>query len=178
MSLPDRYQQAEQMSRPMKVRTPDELMSLCIPVPESGCWIWYDTDNLWKGYARVTHMGKQHRAHRLMYTLTRGPIPDGLELDHLCRVRCCINPYHLEPVTSHVNNLRGVKFRSSPSHCRNGHPLTTETAVMDYRGSRCCLVCRKGKWKRSYQRQKVQGRAKARWQKYKASRLALTGPVA
>lgn len=74
-------------------------------VPELGdCWIWCGKMNR-NGYGRLIN-GKM--AHREMYeVVTGGPIPEGHLLDHLCRVRGCINPYHTEPVTHSVNTLRG-----------------------------------------------------------------------
>jgi hypothetical protein len=72
-----------------------------------GCWEWrgyVETD----GYGRVWIDGAYHQAHRVMYELLVGPIPEGLEPDHLCRNRTCVNPGHLEPVTPAVNQQRGA----------------------------------------------------------------------
>ena len=75
-------------------------------VTESGCWIW--TGALSKnGYGNVHIRPKNMVAHKAVYLLLRGPVPEGLDLDHLCRVRCCVNPYHLEPVTRFINLQRG-----------------------------------------------------------------------
>lgn len=68
------------------------------------CWIWKGSRSH-KGYGTVTRQGKTFQAHRLMWIQMRGPIPDGLQLDHLCVVRSCINPNHLEPVTP-LENVR------------------------------------------------------------------------
>jgi HNH endonuclease/NUMOD3 motif len=85
----------------------DWLFERAQPVPFSGCWLWVRSLNT-SGYAQ-TRIGKKHRVvHRVAYELKHGPVPDGLELDHLCRVRCCINPDHVEPVTRKVNALRGI----------------------------------------------------------------------
>src|SRR5438874_924042 len=74
------------------------------PEPTSGCWIW--TSILGKaGYGLFWLDGRFTNAHRVSYLLKHGSIPDGKELDHLCRVRCCVNPQHLEPV-SHKENVR------------------------------------------------------------------------
>lgn len=74
--------------------------------PEKGCWIWMlDSEISPKGYARSNFFGRQQAVHRVSYLVYVGPIPDGLEIDHLCRVRRCCNPEHLEAVT-HAENLR------------------------------------------------------------------------
>ena len=73
--------------------------------PNSGCWIWLGRCNE-KDYA---YIGKGTRAARLFYENAKGPIPHGLTVDHLCRIRCCVNPYHLELVTQTENRRRGVR---------------------------------------------------------------------
>ena len=88
-------------------------MFLFEPEPNTGCWIWTGA-TLNEGYGKigVGRRGEGHRlAHRIMYELLRGPIPDGKELDHLCRFPRCINPWHLEPVTRSENQLRGYAAR-------------------------------------------------------------------
>ena len=85
----------------------ERLERYSIPEPNSGCLLWtakIDRD----GYPRVWLDGKIRGAHRVVYELKNGPIPDGLQIDHLCRVRCCINPDHLEAVTPKANTNRGV----------------------------------------------------------------------
>jgi hypothetical protein len=76
-----------------------------------------------KGYGHIGVDGKTRIVHRVAYELLVGPIPDGLEIDHRCRVRDCINVAHLEPV-SHVENVR--RRRDNPDHCAQGHPFTEE----------------------------------------------------
>lgn len=77
------------------------------PVPFSGCWLWAGS-LAGSGYARFMLNKKMVAAHRVAYELKHGPIPDGLQMDHLCRVRCCINPDHVEPVTASTNVKRGL----------------------------------------------------------------------
>lgn len=75
-------------------------------VPFCTSWLWTGELNR-NDYGRLSVMGERLMAHRLSYERHVGPIPEGLILDHTCRVRSCINPAHLEPVTVQVNTLRG-----------------------------------------------------------------------
>ena len=68
------------------------------------CWLWSGTT--WNGYGRLKHRGQRRLAHRLVYELLVGPIPDGLSLDHLCAIKTCVNPDHLQPVTLPENAVR------------------------------------------------------------------------
>jgi hypothetical protein len=81
------------------------------------CWLWTGAKHE-KGYGLLKVAGQMHRAHRFVYELLVGPIPEGLSLDHLCRVRNCVNPNHLEPVTTGENIRRGLRgaLRKSPPH--------------------------------------------------------------
>lgn len=91
-------------------------VKLRYPVPqyvedENGCWVWQRVRDR-HGYGR-THResGKTALAHRVYYERLVGPIPDGLQLDHLCRNHACVNPEHLEPVTNRENVIRGIEAR-------------------------------------------------------------------
>jgi hypothetical protein len=84
--------------------------------------------------------GTVHLAHRLYYEITKGAIPAGLELDHKCRVRCCVNPDHLEPVT-HTENMRRAS-KNLVTHCPVGHPYSGPNLYVRPNGGRECLTCR------------------------------------
>ena len=86
--------------------------------PELGpCWIWQGAPKQ-EGYGQLYHEGRQQYAHRLSYQWSVGPIPDGLHIDHLCRVRICVNPAHLEPVVPVENTMRGDLPRLTSERCR------------------------------------------------------------
>ena len=78
-----------------------------IECPETGCWLWQRAIKP-EGYGYLTYKGKTTYAHRLYYERKYGPIPDGMEIDHLCRNRACVNPNHLEAVSRAQNTQRGI----------------------------------------------------------------------
>lgn len=94
------------------------------PCAISGCWLWVGAQ-LPNGYGSVGVIGRgdiSQLAHRYVYTQLVGVIPDGLHIDHRCRVRCCVNPLHLEAVTRQVNNERAAKVKSANcTQCPQGH---------------------------------------------------------
>lgn len=119
------------------------FMAKVAPVPECGCWLWEGECN--RGYGIVYIKERKYRAHRVSYRLHKGPIPPGLTLDHLCRVRCCVNPDHLEAVDCKENVLRGAGVtaqNSRKTHCSRGHELTPETTRLGSRKrGRDCRLC-------------------------------------
>lgn len=98
-----------------------------VRVPESGCWVWVKAVNS-LGYGRITTNSIVENAHRASYKAFVGEIPNGLEIDHLCKVRCCVNPDHLEAVTRYENMRRSSvwQYRKNKSHCQRGHELTND----------------------------------------------------
>jgi hypothetical protein len=117
------------------------------------CWLW--TRALWRnGYGKVKVNGRVTYAHRFLYELCVGPIPKGLELDHLCRNHACVNPEHLEPVTPTVNNRRGLRGVLKAT-CAQGHAWIEENIyVRPNDGVRKCHICQLECNRRAYQRRK------------------------
>lgn len=103
-------------------------------IDEHGCWLWTSRLFTQTGYSCITVLMDDGRwsptvAHRAMYMALVGPIPDGLHIDHLCRVRACVNPDHLEPVTQRENTMRGENQTARQvlqTACIHGHPFTEE----------------------------------------------------
>lgn len=126
----------------------ESIWNRIIPEPNSGCWLWIgSTGKL--GYGKLTVAGRSKSAHRCIY-LIYYDIADGLELDHLCKVRCCVNPAHLEPVT-HVENVRRgdislyrEKARmtaKNKTHCKNRHLLDENNTYINSNGCKLCRIC-------------------------------------
>ena len=106
------------------------------------CWIW--TAALDDGYGQFWYDGRMVRAHRFAYELVIGPIPDGLEPDHLCENTACVNPDHLEPVTHQENMLRGnnpVAKNAAKTRCNLGHLLSGSNLYIHPNGGRRCREC-------------------------------------
>ena len=128
----------------MDSRLPEGVRNRLEPVTESGCWIWTGP-SLPSGYGTLSVKRKSRYVHRFTYEAIVGPIPNGLEIDHLCRVRCCANPSHLEPVTHKVNTLRGQApsaINARLTHCPAGHPYDDENTYKDGLKYRHCKICR------------------------------------
>lgn len=107
------------------------------------CWHWIAYIHP-SGYGMFRRDGRMNVAHRVAYELIVGEIPDGLVLDHLCRVRHCVNPAHLEPVTEAENILRGISvsaINNRKTHCIRGHELTPENCYSKRSGVRQCRKC-------------------------------------
>lgn len=105
---------------------------------QTGCWEWQrmkDRD----GYGLIKVGGQRRGAHRISFEEHVGPIPKGLQIDHLCRVRNCVNPEHLEPVTPGENTRRSPW--NSPLQCRRGHARTELNTYITPGGTRACRDC-------------------------------------
>lgn len=112
----------------------------------NGCWTWVGSRNQY-GYGQFAFAGRHGKlvlAHRHYFRMAKGPIPDGMNLDHLCRNRDCVNPDHLEVVTVRENLRRGATRMAanlSKTHCPHGHPYSGANLKIDRRGWRKCLTC-------------------------------------
>lgn len=121
-----------------------------LKLADSGCWEWQGSLSP-DGYG-LTTFGRKVRTsvHRAVYQAMRGPIPDNLVCDHLCRNRRCANPDHIEPVTNAENLRRGegglvvraiAAANAAKTHCKRGHPLSGDNLRLPYRGNRMCRTC-------------------------------------
>lgn len=118
----------------------------------AGCWVWTACLNSY-GYGQFAATGRQVQAHRFSYELLIGAIPHGLDIDHLCRNRACVNPAHLEPVTRRVNLLRGetiVAECAAKTECPVGHVYDDANTRIDRRGARRCRACHREREMRRY----------------------------
>jgi len=123
------------------------------------CWLWLAAKS--DGYGKISTAAPRRtlRAHRVAYELLVGPVPDGLQLDHLCRNRACCNPAHMEPVTRRENLVRGEGFAAkcaAATHCPHGHPYDEENTYRCRKG-RHCRACKRRRDREYYWRRKAEG---------------------
>jgi HNH endonuclease len=122
------------------------------------CWLWTGkvTPN---GYGSFRGAGSRETgAHRWSYEFFRAEIPAGLQLDHLCRVTRCVNPWHLEPVTARVNTMRAeavIAENARKTHCVHGHPFDPANTYVASDGHRSCRTCQAAAERRYRTRQAV-----------------------
>jgi hypothetical protein len=166
---------------PMKDATshPDYARFMAKVQPDAaGCWIWTASRHPVSGYGRIKmggHRGKHVPAHRVAYEMFVGPIPEGLVLDHLCRVRPCVNPAHLEPVTGAENTARGKagKHLSDRTHCPQGHAYDEQNTYPEPGGGRGCRACRSEARRRHRDRNVDSERARMRDSYHRTKRLSI-----
>jgi len=115
-----------------------------VEVTADGCWLWRAAHDR-NGYGEFSFRDKRDViAYRIAYKSLIGPVPPGLELDHLCCVPACVNPSHLEAVTHRINILRGnspTAKHSRATHCVKGHPYDLLNTHYRRNGSRLCRIC-------------------------------------
>lgn len=132
--------------------TPLERFCRKVIKQPSGCWEWLGGDN-GHGYGLFWYGNRLVKAARFAYEQTHGIIPDGLQLDHLCRNHKCVNPQHLEPVTGSMNTKRGLlplisgingrNYQLSKTHCPKGHPYDLSNTYLTVEGWRVCRICKR-----------------------------------
>jgi hypothetical protein len=122
--------------------------------PDLGrCWLWTGSGN-GRGYGQIGEGNRNLYAHRVAYELAIGPIPIGKQIDHLCRVRNCVNPAHLEAVTQKENVERGTTGevnaarQLAQTHCKRGHPFDAANTYIAPNGQRLCKTCRRWRARR------------------------------
>lgn len=132
------------VERKKRLPLKERFLEKISPEPNSGCWLW--TARVDKhGYGRIrTNERIGAAAHRVSYEIFVGDIRPGLEIDHRCRVRCCVNPLHLEAVEPIVNWQRGYSppaINARKTHCPRGHELKVGNLRHSTVGYRRCLAC-------------------------------------
>jgi hypothetical protein len=151
-STPDRRPKG---GRPRSVwlhpRNPDDMQecfeSYIHPEPNTGHWYWGGITS--GGYGRFFWRGKFYMAQRIAHELFKGPIPEGLVVDHICRTPMCVNPDHLEAVTGGENALRGVgpsAINAAKTECPRGHPFSYENTFVGRLGERRCRICMRARY--------------------------------
>lgn len=127
----------------MKRNTVEALNARIRKDAPGGCHEWTGARDTC-GYGSVKFSGRLRSVHIVTYEASKGPVPPGLELDHLCRNRACCNPDHLEPVTHRENQLRGVGFvavNAAKTHCDRGHLFDGPNTIHRPAGRRGCRAC-------------------------------------
>jgi len=123
--------------------------------PETGCWDWTAASRS-DGYGAINTPGRTELAHRVSFTVFVGPIPEDLQIDHLCNNRGCVNPDHLEPVSQVENLGRGARRRT---RCRQGHLFTLENTGYKATGYRFCRQCSRRQSREAQHRKQARDRA-------------------
>ncbi len=141
--------------RKWRRQTAWERFQTKIRIAPNGCWIWFGEKEK-HGYGRLTVGRVKVMAHRYAYQTLIGPLPQGLQCDHVvCQNPSCVNPYHLEPVTPKINTLRGNGVGGQnhrKTHCAHGHAYDLENTRICKDGSRSCRECARAacrQWRRT-----------------------------
>lgn len=125
--------------------TRDPMERFIEKVDKSGdCWLWISSLKP-AGYGEFHYLGRIEYAHRWLFERTNGPIPAGHDLDHLCRVRSCVNPEHLEPVIRRINTARGLNKAANAilnNRCWVGHEFNSDNTYIQADGGRRCKRCK------------------------------------
>lgn len=135
-------------AKPKRVKTPTVDLFLRKVNKTATCWLWTAAraGGRNRDYGCFGDPGGERYAHRFAYKTWKGPIQEGLTIDHLCRNTLCVNPDHLEVVTQRENVARGESFsakNSRKTHCLRGHEYTPKNTYIQRPGQRACATCRK-----------------------------------
>lgn len=156
----------------------EQILKYVHPEPNTGCWIW-GGPVINSGYGQVRYSGKKALAHRASYESARGTIPNGMVIDHLCRVRLCVNPDHLEVVTQSANVRRGLKGGSVKE---DGSFACRKCGSVEFYGTACdassdgiareCKSCAASRCAAYHERNKhkIRARKRAAWAAKKAAK--------
>lgn len=142
LGLCNRHYKRLRRTGSVDLRSAEERFFSHVTEDSAGCWIFDCLDT--KGYGQFGDQGVNHHAHRWSFEFLIADIPDGLTLDHLCRVTACVNPWHTDPVPGRVNILRGESpsaVNARRTQCVNGHPFTSENTYLTPDGRRQCRAC-------------------------------------
>lgn len=149
---------------PMSERVPRKS----IPEPNTGCWLWLGTLAA-GGYGTVSVPGREKgaktQAHRASYEAFVGPIPAGLEIDHMCKVRSCVNPRHLRAVTHRENLMASdtiTRRAAMATHCPAGHPYFGDNLIQRKGHGRECRICMLATARRASRKYSLRKRAARR----------------
>lgn len=134
-----------------------ERLSRRIQVDQHQCWLWQGA-TVKGGYGNLRFGNRTFLVHRFVFELLVGPVPDGFELHHRCKVRNCCNPAHLE-----VKTTTEHRHLSRRTHCMRGHELTPENSHYFRNGKRCCRICQRAGARRRTARWRAKQKGKA-WQ--------------
>lgn len=149
-----------------------KLKAGCI-VSGSGCWEWQGFIQPFTKYAHMSYRGKQTSIHRLAYLLTRGPIPEGMNVLHSCDVRHCCNPDHLRLGTISDNKQdelqRGRNYEANRTHCPRGHAYAEHGKLQGRSTWRHCSICQRA-------RQRIATGLWSEAEAYSSPRIPPTGP--
>lgn len=143
--------------------SPQDRFASFVVARTDGCLIWTGATDGGGRYGSFFWDGRVRRAHKVAFEWASGPVPDGLVLDHLCRVTLCVNPDHLEPVTQRENILRGgapTALNALKTHCPQGHAYTSENTRVQRTGGRVCRTCERSHHER-YRLRRLAARAAA-----------------
>jgi hypothetical protein len=140
---------------PKRSATPVEVVLSRTTVTEKGCWLWNGSPNR-SGYGQIKVDGRWPVVHKIVYEAFVGPVPEGMQLDHLCHDprRCtlasecphrrCVRPSHMLPATPRENTLRSnavTAVNAARTHCVNGHEFTEANTYVRPTGGRMCRAC-------------------------------------